>query len=392
MKITDIKLNEENPRYIKDDRMEKLVTSIKAFPKMMELRPIIVDESGVILGGNMRYRALVDLEYKEIPAAWVKRAKDLTEEQKKEFIIKDNINFGMWDMETLANEWPDVTLDEWGLDIDWNVPDEQAEEDNFEIPEKIETDIVLGDLYQIGEHRLLCGDSTDLSQLEKLMGGEKADICFTSTPYNANAVMITHEKGGRKVTPFYNNNETDNKSLKDYTKFLSDVLNNMLHITDGFIFWNIGYNANVRFAWVENTYEFREYLKEVIVWKKSAAMPIPRGLTRIYEFIFLYSEKGSQKHINKLYETASNYWEVSNISASIDNHKACFPVELVGTALNINKDNKLLVDPFIGSGTAMVAAHQLKRKCYGMELDPVYCQIIINRMKAFDPNIEVKKL
>jgi hypothetical protein len=119
MKITDIRLNEENPRYIKDDRMKKLVNSIKAFPKMMELRPIIVDDQGIILGGNMRYRALMELEYENIPATWVKKAKDLTDEEKKEFIIKDNVNFGMWDMDVLANEWPEDTLDAWGVDIDF---------------------------------------------------------------------------------------------------------------------------------------------------------------------------------------------------------------------------------------------------------------------------------
>jgi len=116
MKITDIRLNEENPRYIKDDRMEKLVTSIKAFPKMMELRPIVIDENGIILGGNMRYRALLELDYTNLPAGWVKKAKDLTEEQKKEFIIKDNVNFGMWDMDTLANEWPEGDLEAWGVE------------------------------------------------------------------------------------------------------------------------------------------------------------------------------------------------------------------------------------------------------------------------------------
>lgn len=119
MKITDIHLNEENPRYISKERMEKLVNSIKSFEKMMELRPIIIDNNGVILGGNMRYRALVELKYKDIPAAWVKKAKDLTPEQKKEFIIKDNVNFGMWDMDSLANEWPEETLDAWGVDIDF---------------------------------------------------------------------------------------------------------------------------------------------------------------------------------------------------------------------------------------------------------------------------------
>lgn len=119
MKLTDLKLNENNPRFIKDEQMAKLLASIEQFPKMMELRPIVVDENNVILGGNMRYRALVEMGKETIPANWVRVAKGLTEEQKKEFIIKDNASFGMWDMETLANEWPEADLDAWGVNIDF---------------------------------------------------------------------------------------------------------------------------------------------------------------------------------------------------------------------------------------------------------------------------------
>jgi len=116
MKLTDIKPNPNNPRIIKDDKFKKLVKSIKDFPKMMELRPIIIDNDNIVLGGNMRLKALQELKYKDIPDEWVKKASELTEEEKKQFIIKDNAGFGEWDWEMLANEWETDQLIEWGFD------------------------------------------------------------------------------------------------------------------------------------------------------------------------------------------------------------------------------------------------------------------------------------
>jgi hypothetical protein len=117
MKITEIKANPKNPRVVKDDKFKKLCKSIKEFPEMMELRPIVIDENNIVLGGNMRLQALKTLGYDEIPNQWVKIASDLTETQKKEFIIKDNSNYGDWDFDILANEWSDYDLDDWGLDV-----------------------------------------------------------------------------------------------------------------------------------------------------------------------------------------------------------------------------------------------------------------------------------
>ena len=139
IKITDIKLNKDNPRFIKDEKFDKLKQSIKDFPQMLSLRPIVVDESNIVLGGNMRLRALLDLGYTELDAEWVKRADELTEEQKREFIIKDNVGFGSWEWETLANIWDVEELEEWGLDMpgvdidadeygeDFNLPDGDKE-------------------------------------------------------------------------------------------------------------------------------------------------------------------------------------------------------------------------------------------------------------------------
>jgi len=148
MKINLIKPNPNNPRIIKDDKFKKLVQSIKEFPQMLELRPIVIDENNIVLGGNMRLKACQELGLKDVPTIY---AKDLTEEQKKEFIIKDNVGFGEWDWDDLANNWDAEELNEWGLDIpNFEVEELEAEEDDYEVPDEIQTDIVLGDLFEIG--------------------------------------------------------------------------------------------------------------------------------------------------------------------------------------------------------------------------------------------------
>ena len=192
MKLSELKTNPTNPRTIKDDKFKKLVQSLKDFPEMMEKRPLVCvtdtsDGKLYPLGGNMRLKALQELKYKDIPDSWVVLADDWTEEQRKEFIIKDNIGYGEWNWDLLENDWNFDDLENWGLDMpDFEAEVLEAEEDDFEIPDEIQTDIVLGDLFEIGEHRLLCGDSTDSEHVAKLMNGEKADIVFTDPDYSMN--------------------------------------------------------------------------------------------------------------------------------------------------------------------------------------------------------------
>ena len=181
--IKQVRPNPDNPRFIKGNKFEKLVKSIKEFPQMLDLRPIVVNQDMIVLGGNMRLKACEEAGLKEVPIIF---ADNLTPEQEKEFIIKDNSSFGEWDWDLLANEWETEQLIDWGMDIpdDWAVDEVlEAEEDNYEAADDIQTDIVLGDLIEIGEHRLLCGDSTDSDQVAKLMNGEKADMVFTDPPY-----------------------------------------------------------------------------------------------------------------------------------------------------------------------------------------------------------------
>ena len=134
MNIKDIKSNPNNPRIIKDERFEKLKKSIKEFPKMMALRPMVINEDNIVLGGNMRLKALKELGYTELPDQWVKRAEDLTEEEARRFIIADNVGFGEHDWEMLANEWDSVELEDWGLDA-WQNIDDIETSDKFSLPD-----------------------------------------------------------------------------------------------------------------------------------------------------------------------------------------------------------------------------------------------------------------
>ena len=140
MKLKDIKPNPNNPRVLRDDKFQKLKQSITEFPKMLSLRPMVIDENNVVLGGNMRLRALQELGFTDVDEAWVKRSSDLTEDEKKRFIIADNVAFGEWDWDTLANDWDVVDLEAWGLDIpqfnqDINL-DDFFEENNEQKEEK----------------------------------------------------------------------------------------------------------------------------------------------------------------------------------------------------------------------------------------------------------------
>jgi|SRR5210317_261901 len=388
LKITEIQKNPDNPRLIKDSKFEKLVQSIKEFPEMLNLRPIVVNNEMIVLGGNMRLSACKEAGLKKVP---IIKADDLTEKQQKEFIIKDNVSFGEWDWDMLANEWEVTELGDWGLEgfpFDAEI-ELEAEEDDFEVTEGgIKTNIVLGDLIEIGKHRLLCGDSTDSDQVAKLMNGKKADMAFTSPPYNANTKSGQGDIFNRKKSvKLYSEGYSDNLASSDYVDFATSVLDNCFLFTDGFIFWNVSYNANSRFEYIQQIQNHLQFLIEQICWKKSSTIPFKGSLMRDWEPIYVFSTNGNMLGLDSV---SSNHWEVNNTNSQQENHKACFPVELPFKAINLKEEFKLMFEPFLGSGSTMIAAHQLKRKCYGMELDPKYCQVIIDRMINLEPLIDVK--
>jgi DNA modification methylase len=369
VKISEVKPNPKNPRIIKDGKFQKLVKSIQEFPDMLNKRPLIVftdvDNKYVVLGGNMRLKACKEIGLKEIP---IIVADEWTEEQKNEFLIKDNVGFGEWDWDSLANEWDVESLDNWGLDlpIDLHVEELEAEEDNYEIPKTIETDIVLGDLFEIGDHRLLCGDSTDSDAVAKLMNGQKADMVFTDPPYG-----ISHSGKGIKGSANENNfgeilNDNDVSVAIDNFNLASTLFPNAI-----LIYWGANYYPNC----FPNGYGW-------LFWDKDREGNTFSG--------------GEIAFVNKgiRFDVFKHRWH-GMIKASEMGEKRVHPtqkpIELVKFCFDNYNAGNLITDFFLGSGSTMVASHQLKRKCYGMELDPKYCQVIIDRMKKLDPSLVIKR-
>jgi site-specific DNA-methyltransferase (adenine-specific) len=350
---------------------------------MLEIRPIVVNDDMIVLGGNMRLKACIHAGLKEVP---IIKVTDLTEQEQKQFIIKDNVSGGEWDWNMLANEWDAEELDAWGLDVPDFGKELEAEEDDFETPEGgIETDIVLGDLFEIGEHRLLCGDSTDSDAVAKLMNGQKADMVFTDPPYGV-SYTGGHNKKQRKGI------ESDEFQNEDLSNLFQDSINNACIFskdTSPFYIWYAGGKSIETYAGLSKT---PIKVRAVICWYKiksgsGAFMSqyIPNYEPCIYGF-----KEG--KSINWYGATdEKTVWEFPKDKQN-EHHLTQKPIPVVERALNnSSKVNDLIFDCFLGGGSTMVAAHQLERKCYGMELDPKYCQVIVDRMRKLDPTIKIKK-
>ena len=390
MKLTDIKSNPNNPRVIKDDKFKKLVKSIKEFPKMMELRPMVINNDNVVLGGNMRLKALKELGYKDIPDEWVKRASELTDDEQRRFIIVDNVGFGEHDWEMLANQWDVEELTEWGLDIpEWKEPEVlEAKEDDYEIPDTIETDIVLGDLFEIGEHRLLCGDSTKVDDVEKLMNGEKADMVFTDPPWNVNYGAV--EKGnamGYKPRIIMN----DKMTTIDFKDFMSDAFSMMAMASKKGCMTYVVMSAqewgNMMLCLFENSYHW----SSTIIWNKDHLVMSRKDYHTKYEPIWYGWLEGESRLCPLDDRKQSDVWDINRPTKS-ELHPTTKPIELVSKAItNSTKQKNLVLDLFGGSGSTMVASHQTKRRNNSMELDPKYCQVIVDRMKKLEPSIVIKR-
>ena len=373
IKISEIKPNPNNPRLIKDDKFKKLVKSIQDFPQMLEIRPIVVNDDMIVLGGNMRLKACKEAGLKELP---VIKASELTEDQQREFIIKDNVGFGEWEWEDLANNWDAEQLTDWGLDIpDFKPQVLEAEEDDFEVPEGgIETDIVLGDLFEIGEHRLLCGDSTDSDQVAKLMNGEKADMVFTDPPYG-----VSYQSNMRTKSEKFD-------ILKNDEVFITDWINCLPIYSNGFVFvWT---SWKVVKQWIEFLQPLGD-LTNMIIWDKNGGGMGDLKGTFLSDFEIALVYNRDAEIIGK---RLGSVWNINKDNPSKYLHPTQKPIELSAMAIeNIINIDKIVLDLFLGSGSTIVAAHQLKRKCYGIELDPKYCQVIVDRMLKLDPTLEVKR-
>ena len=372
--------NEDNPRSIKSDKFQKLVNSIKEFPEMLSLRPIVVDEDMNILGGNMRYRACIEIGLKEVN---IKIAKGLTEEQKREFIIKDNVGFGEWDWDILGNEWSTALLDNWGLDVWQNIDDIDNEngEGNIEddhIPEAKESRAKAGDIWMLGDHKIMCGDSSKKDDVAKLMQKEKVDMVFTDPPWNVNYGADTNAYFYKPRTIL-----NDSMSTSEFKNFMDSSFEVMNHFSKEGCMTYVVMSAqewgNMMLSLYENDYHW----SSTIIWNKDRMVLARKDYHTKYEPIW-YGWKKGKARMNPLRDrTQTDVWDINRPHRS-DLHPTTKPIELVEKAItNSSKKKDIVLDLFLGSGSTLIAAEKTNRKCYGMELDPKYIDVVIERWEQF---------
>lgn len=407
MKISVLKPNPDNPRTISQQQLERLKQSLQDFGKMMELRPIIYDpDTMIVLGGNQRLAAIKALGMKDIPDVWAIPATGLTEQEKKEFILRDNIPMGEWDIGKLTEGFPEFNFEELGLDLDFNTRTTQAREDNYQVPEEIETDIRVGDIINIGRHRIICGDSTDITTYNRL-GIPNCDMIFTDPPYN-----INYAGRGKKTSKHINN---DNMDRQAFQEFLTQAFTGMRTMTKPDAAWYICHDSSSQREFENAMNAVGLEAKNQIVWVKPVASMGWGDYRWMHELMFyatpgkktakfygdrteytVWKEEWTDAEIAKAvraaqakaYNGQSTVWTFSRDSNYI--HPTQKPVLLCAKAIeNSSKRGDAVFDGFLGSGSTLVAAHQLERICYGIELDPKYCQAICDRMRLQDPEIEI---
>lgn len=369
-KTANLRTNPNNPRAIRKDQLNKLVKSLQEFPEMLEARPIVIDKDGTVLGGNMRLKAAQLAGLEEVPVF----VREWDEEKDGQFIIKDNVSFGEWDQDMLANEWEPEQLDEWGLNIDWDEPEETEgltdADDVPEVPEEATTKP--GDLWILGEHRLLCGDSTKAEDVERLMDGNKADMAFTDPPYNVEYTGGIQYKNGKKVT---NNREMIANDDRD---LYPEVVGILCDYVDGPSYvWFAGTKASTLYATAEKLAD----IHSLIIWVKNGGYgALGASYKQKHEPCLFIKTKGSTlRFVGPT--TENTVWEIDKDGVN-RLHPTQKPVELAERALK-NHDAKNVLDLFLGSGSTLIAAEKTNRKCYGMELDPKYCDVIVKRWEEF---------
>lgn len=352
------------------------------------------DEKIYILNGHQRRRTLLNMRSEGI----------LIPPVPINFVDADDIKQAKKKVLALTSQWGEMTsdslldfcekndleiksiLDEFRFpelekDLE-NINKFNLNDDEFDPQVKFETDIKLGDLFQIGRHRLLCGDSTDLKQVEKLMEGKKADMVLTDPPYNVNYTGKT--KDALKI----DNDKMDDDKFYDFLLSFYKCFSEITKMGGAWYVWHAdSEGANFRYAMEESGILF----KQCLIWVKNSMV--------------LGRQDYQWKHEPCLYgwkEGASHNWYSDRKQTTIlnfdrpqrsEDHPTMKPVELFAYQIqNSSKELDIVADAFLGSGTTMVASEKTNRICYGMELDPKYCQVIIDRMKNLNPEIEVRKI
>lgn len=389
VKLSALKLNPNNPRRIGNKEMERLVKSLQEFPDMLSIREIVVDETMTVLGGNMRLLALKKSGAKECTA---KIVTGLTPEQKREFIIKDNSAFGEWDMDLLSSSWSDLPLVEWGVDLpeDWLKSDAEPADAEPQMDKAAELNkiwkVKAGDLFAIGSHRLLCGDSTKAEDVARVMGGEKADMVFTDPPYGIEVVQNKQIGGGGAFGG--KKNERKGKAVISANAYAEVVGDETTETAQKFYALCVELGFSNMILWGGNYFtDFLPPSRGWVCWDKIDGV---EGTTKNFSDIEL-----AWTSYDVPARIVRHRWQ-GLLKASEHNEKRCHPTQkpaaLAAECFELYKAGAIIFDGFLGSGTTMVACQNLNRKCRGIEISPDYCAVILQRMTDAFPNIEIKRL
>lgn len=414
-----------NPRSWTQEDIDRTAASINEDPDFLEERPILVVpfEKGLYIAfaGNLRHEgAVATKKLNIVPCVIYYPETNEDYETVKRRAIKDNGSFGKWDYDALANDWSDKPLAEWGVSgiPDLGVQDEEkqtegntAEEDDFnEDKDEIHVICKIGDIWQLGEHRLMCGDSIDLEQVKALMGGGKIDALITDPPYNVNVSNSKH-------ATILNDNMPD-KQFKTFLQSCFKTADAVMKPGAVFYIWhgesngltfreaaeNAGWHVRQCLIWNKNHFvlgrQDYQWKHEPCLygWKEGAAHYFfdSRHEATVVEDRALEIKKLKKEELLKLLEdifAEKRATTVINCDKPVENadHPTMKPVKLIGYLMrNSTKRGDSVLDVFGGSGTTLIAAEQLGRKCYMMELDPHYCDVIIARWEKLTGRKAVK--
>ena len=372
-KLTDITPYEKNPRK-NDEAVKYVAESIKQFGFKV---PIVIDRNGVIVAGHTRYKAAKKLSMDEVPCIV---ADDLTDEQIKAFRLADNkvAEKAEWDFYLLAEELNDLfdfDMTAFGFDEEGEELPVEVVEDDFEIEPPEEPKAKRGDIYKLGEHRLMCGDSTSIEDVERLMGGDKASMGFTDPPWNVNygAVKDGNAQGYKPRTIL-----NDFMGTEDFKEFMNKAFASLnFAMMDGamtYVVMSAQEWGNMMLTLAQNNYHW----SSTIIWNKDSLVLSRKDYHTKYEPIW-YGWKEGTRLCPLEDRKQSDVWDIPRPKKS-EEHPTMKPVELVARAItNSSKRGDIVIDLFGGSGTTLIASEQTGRCCRMMELDPKYVDVIVNR-------------
>ena len=382
--INTIKPYENNPRKLKDSAIDKVAMSLKEYGFR---QPIVVDKDRVIVVGHTRYRASKKLGFKEVP---ITIADNLTPEQINAYRIADNrtAEESEWDSELLKMEIKDLESKDFKLDLlgfnedqlnDMLFEEKQGLTDEDETPEPPKEPISkLGDIWKLGKHKLICGDSTVEDTFKNLFNDNKADLIFTDPPYNVDY----SGRGENNLGKIKN----DSMSENDFIDFLYKNFNLMSDYLKSLGCIYICHPDSQSKPKIAFELNFEKFFKKssTIIWDKGNAGMGWQDYRSQHEPILYGWKEGQGKHSFYGDRKNTSIWNVKRDSVSGYKHPTQKPVALSQKAvLNNSKEDDIVFDSFLGSGSTLIACEKTNRKCYGIELDPKYCDVIVKRWENF---------